>query len=113
MWLSVHPNIIFQIPQPTFIIVDEGFGVFAIRESYQIAVTGFVKADDSGKPGPSRPLSAECGNHTRGADIQIHGKNLVFQRYIPIIATFFHNCKENCCISKNIRCSGNLYVMAF
>ena len=113
MWLSVHPNIIFQIPQPTFIIVDEGFGVFAIRESYQLAVTGFVKADDSGKPGHLGHFQQSVVIILGGADIQIHGKNLVFQRYIPIIATFFHNCKENRCISKNIRCSGNLYVMAF
>ena len=44
--------------------------------------------------------------------MQIHERNLTFQRYNPIIATFFHDCKENRCISQNVRCSGNLYVMA-
>ena len=44
--------------------------------------------------------------------MQIHERNLTFQRYNPIIATYFHDCKENRCISQNVRCSGNLYVMA-
>ena len=36
----------------------------------------------------------------------------MIQRYNPIIATFFHNCKENRRISQKGRYSGNLYVMA-
>ena len=44
------PNIVFQIPQPSLIVIYQSLNIFPLREGHQIAVPSFMKADDSGKP---------------------------------------------------------------
>ena len=43
------PNIVFQIPQPSLIVIYQSLNIFPLREGHQIAVPSFMKADDSGK----------------------------------------------------------------
>lgn len=71
----VHPNVVFQIAQPTFIIIDESLSIFAIRESYQIAVPCLVKADDSGKSSHLRHFQQGVVVIFGGADVQVHRRN--------------------------------------
>ena len=71
----MHPNVVFQIAQPTFIIVDESLSIFAIRESYQIAVPCLVKADDSGKSSHLRHFQPGVVVIFGGADVQVRRRN--------------------------------------
>ena len=71
----VHTNVVFQIAQPTFIIVDESLSIFTIRESYQIAVPCLVKADDSGKSSHLRHFQQGVVVIFGGADVQVHRRN--------------------------------------
>ena len=44
------PDIVFQITQTRFVILDKRLRVFCIGEADNIAVLGFVKADKTRKP---------------------------------------------------------------
>ena len=44
------PNIVFQIPQPSLIVIYQSLNIFPLREGHQIAVPGLMKTDDSRKP---------------------------------------------------------------
>ena len=44
------PNIVFQIPQPSLIVIYQSLNIFPLWEGHQIAVPGLMKTDDSRKP---------------------------------------------------------------
>ena len=46
----VLPDIVFQITQTRFVILDKRLRVFCIRKADNIAILGFVKADKARKP---------------------------------------------------------------
>ena len=66
------PNIVFQIPQPSLIVIYQSLNIFPLREGHQIAVPSFMKADDSGKPCHLGYLEQRVVIVLRSTEIQIH-----------------------------------------
>ena len=46
---SVHPDVVFQVLQAAFVVVDQGVRIFPVREADQVAVPGFVETHDPGQ----------------------------------------------------------------
>ena len=66
------PNIVFQIPQPSLIVIYQSLNIFPLREGHQIAVPSFMKADDSGKSSHLRHFQQGVVVIFGGADVQVH-----------------------------------------
>ena len=61
---SVHPDVVFQVLQAAFVVVDQGVRIFPVREADQ--EPSRLRGNPRSRPGlPSRPLSAGYGSHTR------------------------------------------------
>ena len=66
------PNIVFQIPQPSLIVIYQSLNIFPLREGHQIAVPGLMKTDDSRKPCHLGHLEQRVVIVFRRTEIQIH-----------------------------------------
>ena len=66
------PNIVFQIPQPSLIVIYQSLNIFPLREGHQIAVPGLMKTDDPRKPCHLGYLEQRVVIVFRRTEIQIH-----------------------------------------
>ena len=66
------PNIVFQIPQPSLIVIYQSLNIFPLREGHQIAVPGLMKTNDSRKPCHLGYLEQRVVIVFRRTEIQIH-----------------------------------------
>ena len=66
------PNIVFQIPQPSLIVIYQSLNIFPLREGHQIAVPSLMKTDDPRKPCHLGYLEQRVVIVFRRTEIQIH-----------------------------------------
>ena len=66
------PNIVFQIPQQSLIVVYQSLNIFPLREGHQIAIPGLMKTDDSRKLGHLGHFQQGVVVIFGSTDVQIH-----------------------------------------
>ena len=66
------PNIVFQIPQPSLIVIYQSLNIFPLREGHQIAAPGLMKTDEPRKPCHLGYLEQRVVIVFRRTEIQIH-----------------------------------------